>query len=271
MLALLGTQVTVVDRLRRPMRRIDDELADELAYCLRGSGVSLKFGRAVIAIRCTPDGPRVLLDGGEKEHVDAVLVAAGRRPDLDQIQVDAAGLDVEQLQLMDGLIRTQQEHILVVGDAAGAAGTTPAAVEQGRHAALVALGRRLPHPQSMPYVLYTTPELSFVGATEQELRLAGTPYVAGVALYRDLLRGAVAGDSFGRLKLLVHSETRAILGVHVLGRSAAELVHIGQTAMAGGLRLDFFSQAAFNYPTFSTAYTEAALDAAMKLPQRRAK
>jgi NAD(P) transhydrogenase len=268
MLAALGVRVTLVDRLTRPLSHIDDELAAELTYHLRGSGVSLQFGRAVTGVTCTSAGPRVRLDDGAEELTEAVLVAVGRRPDFGALALPAGGLDADQLLHGDGGVRTPQPHVFVAGDAFGAAGTTPAAVEQGRHAALAALGRRLPPAEAMPVALYTTPELSYVGSTEQELRAASTPYVAGVGTYRDLLRGEVAGDSFGRLKLLVHSDSRAILGVHILGRAAAELVHIGQTAMAGDLRLEFFSQATFNYPTFTTAYTDAALDAGIKLRQR---
>jgi len=265
MLSALGVCVTLVDQCQQPMGYLDDELSAELAYHLRGSGVSLQFGRAVTGIKCTSTGPSVRLSDGVETQADAVLVAVGRRPDFAPLELPAAGFDLAEPWCREGDIQTQQPHIFVAGDAIGAAGTTPAAIEQGRHAALIALGCCAPPKQPMPDTLYTSPELSFVGATEQELAAAGIAFVAGVSTYRELLRGEVAGDSFGRLKLLVHRETREILGVHILGKAAAELVHIGQTAMAGNLRLDFFAQAAFNYPTFSDAYTDAALDAAMKL------
>src|SRR5207249_4400977 len=109
------------------------------------------------------------------------------------------------------------------------------------------------------------PEISYVGPTERELTRAATPYVVGVARYRELSRGEIAGDRSGLLKLLVHAETRGLLGVHAFGTAATELIHIGQTAMAGGLTVDYLVDAVFNVPTFADAYKVAALDAANRL------
>jgi NAD(P) transhydrogenase len=117
----------------------------------------------------------------------------------------------------------------------------------------------------LPYGIYTIPELSYVGRNERELTADGMPYVVGIARYRELARGEIAGDNTGLLKLLVNTETRRVEGVHVFGTSATELVHIGQTAMAGGLTVDYLVDAVFNYPTFSDAYKIAALDAVNRL------
>ncbi len=139
-------------------------------------------------------------------------------------------------------------------------------MEQGRLAALSAFGqpaRAL--PALLPYGIYTIPEISFVGAGERELTAAAVPYVVGLSRYRELARGEIAGDRSGLLKLLVHAETRELLGVHIFGTSAAELVHVGQTAMAGDLTVDYLVDAVFNVPTFADAYKVAALDAANRL------
>ena len=139
-------------------------------------------------------------------------------------------------------------------------------MEQGRLAACAAFGvpaRAL--SGSLPYGIYTIPEISFVGRTEAQLTDDGVGYVVGIARYRELARGEIAGDNTGLLKLLVNTGTRALEGVHVFGTGATELVHIGQTAMAGGLTVDYLVNAVFNYPTFSDAYKIAALDAANRL------
>jgi NAD(P) transhydrogenase len=143
-------------------------------------------------------------------------------------------------------------------------------MEQGRLAALAAFGEpATPMPTLLPYGIYTIPEISFVGRGERELTEAAIPYVAGYGRYRELARGEIAGDRSGVLKLLVHAHTREILGVHVFGTAATELVHVGQTAIAGGLTVDYLVEAVFNVPTFCDAYKVAALDAANRLNEIR--
>src|SRR5262249_21728618 len=139
-------------------------------------------------------------------------------------------------------------------------------MEQGRLATLAALGEPLRMMSSpVPYGIYTIPEISFVGPGERELTEAAVPYVVGLARYRGLARGEIAGDRSGLLKLLVHADTRDVLGVHILGTSATELVHVGQTVIASDLKVDYLVDAVFNVPTFSDAYKIAALDACNRL------
>jgi NAD(P) transhydrogenase len=141
-------------------------------------------------------------------------------------------------------------------------------MEQGRLAALAAFGRRTSSFEGLlPYGIYTIPEISFVGSGERELTERAVPYVVGLARYRELSRGEIAGDRAGVLKLLVHAETRRVLGVHIFGTFATELVHVGQTVIAGDLAVDYLVDAVFNVPTFSDAYKVAALDAANRLDE----
>jgi NAD(P) transhydrogenase len=162
--------------------------------------------------------------------------------------------------------RTAQPHILAAGDVIGFPSLAATALDQGRLAALAAFDQPARSLDGLiPYGIYTIPELSYVGRTERELTDGHIPYVVGVCRYRELARGEIAGDRSGLLKLLVHAESRQILGVHIFGTSAAELVHVGQTAMAGELPVDYLVDAVFNVPTFGDAYKVAALDAANRL------
>lgn len=265
--AALGVQVTVVERRPQFLEAADDDLVEALQYQLRGLGVEFRLAAEAVAVEHRSGRPHVLFQDGDALAGDAVLYAAGRRGATEALSLAAAGLaadgagripvDVDQ--------RTAQPNIYAAGDAVGRDGAASAAIEQGRRAAAAALGGHSSPGWALPHAVYTLPELSFVGPTEQELADAGVPYVVGSATYRNLLRGEVAGDRSGLLKLLVHAETRQILGVHILGTAAAELVHVGQAAMAGGLTVDYFTEAVFNVPTFSDAFVDAALVACAAL------
>jgi NAD(P) transhydrogenase len=269
MLASLGVRVTLVERRPRILDGVDDELVEALEYQLRGLGIDFRLETEATAVVHSAGGPRVRLESGDALAADAVLYAAGRRGATGDLALAAAGLAADGTGRIpvDADQRTAQSHIFAAGDAVGVSAAAPAAIEQGRLAALAALGRPTPPRWAVPHAVYTLPELSFVGSTEQSLLDQHIPYVAGAAAYRNLLRGDVAGDRSGLLKLLVHAETRRILGVHILGTAAAELVHIGQAAMAGELTVDYFTEAVFNVPTFSDAYVEAALDACARLSE----
>jgi NAD(P) transhydrogenase len=197
-----------------------------------------------------------------------VLYAAGRQGATDDLNLAAAGLEADARGriAVDAQFRTAQSHIFAAGDVIGFPSLAATSMEQGRLAACAAFG--IPAsamPSLLPYGIYTIPEVSYVGRTERELTDARVPYVAGIARYRELIRGEMAGDNAGLLKLLVNTESRALEGVHVFGTAATELVHIGQTVMAAGLPLDYLVEAVFNYPTFSDAYKVAALDAMNRL------
>ncbi len=269
MAAALGVTVTLVDRRAELLDFVDDELVDALRYHLRGLGLTLRLGEQVDAIRRQPDGSAITcLASGKRIPSDVVLYAAGRQGAVDGLRLAAAGLEADTRGriTVDERFRTAQPHIFAAGDVIGFPALAATSMEQGRLAACAAFGVTA-HDLSpvLPYGIYTIPEISFVGRTERQLTEAGVPYVVGVARYRELARGEIAGDNTGLLKLLVHADTRELEGVHVFGTAAAELVHIGQTAIAGRLGVDYLVDAVFNYPTFSDAYKIAALDAVNRL------
>jgi NAD(P) transhydrogenase len=269
MAAALGVTVTVVDKRTELLEFVDDELIDALRYHLRGLGLTLRLGEEVSSIERRLDGSALTcLASGKRIPSDVVLYAAGRQGATADLRLEAAGLEADARGriTVDEHFRTAQPHIFAVGDVIGFPALAATSMEQGRLAACAAFGVAAAEmPTALPYGIYTIPEISFVGCTERELTEAGVPYVVGVARYRELTRGEIAGDNTGLLKLLVNADTRALEGVHVFGTSATELVHLGQAAMAGGLGVDYLVEAVFNYPTFSDAYKIAGLDAVNRL------
>jgi NAD(P) transhydrogenase len=269
MAAALGTRVTVVDQRPRILDFVDDELAEALQYHLRGLGVAFRLGEEVERVERADAGRAIAcLRSGKQIPSEVVLYAAGRHGATDTLGLRAAGLTADDRGRLavDDALRTAQPHIHAAGDVIGFPSLAATSMEQGRLAALAAFGVQ-PRSTSglLPYGIYTIPELSFVGRHERELTAEAIPYVVGLARYRELSRGAIAGDRTGLLKLLVHAEDRRVLGVHAFGTAATELIHIGQAVMAGGMPIDYLVEAVFNVPTFADAYKIAALDAANRL------
>lgn len=267
--AALGVRVTLVEQRPRILDFVDDEIVEALQYHLRELGVLLRLGEEVAAVERLEEGGAIThLCSGKRLPSEIVLYAAGRQGATGRLGLAAAGLEADAR----GRIavgpdyRTAQRHIFAVGDVIGFPSLAATSMEQGRLAALAAFGEPAnPMPTLLPYGIYTIPEISFVGRGERELTDAAVPYVVGLARYRELGRGEIAGDRSGVLKLLVHAETRRILGIHIFGTTATELVHVGQTAMAGDLTVDYLGDAVFNVPTFTDAYKVAALDALNRL------
>jgi NAD(P) transhydrogenase len=268
MLAALGVRVTLVEKRPRILDFVDDELVEALQYHLRGLGVVFRLGEEVAGVERRSGGAVTHLVSGKEIPSDVVLYAAGRQGATDDLALEAAGLEADargRIAVVDGY-RTAQPHVFAAGDVIGFPSLAATSMEQGRLAALQAFDLPAHSLEGLlPYGIYTIPEISFVGRGERELTEAAVPYVHGLARWRELSRGEIAGDRTGLLKLLVHADTRRLLGVHVFGTSATELVHIGQTAMAGELGLDYLVDAVFNVPTFADAYKVAALDAANRL------
>jgi NAD(P) transhydrogenase len=269
MAAALGITVTLIDKRSRLLDFVDEELVDALHYHLRGLGLTLRLGEEVRGIERRSDGTVLTcLASGKRIPSEVVLYAAGRQGATDDLRLEAAGLEADARGriAVDARFRTAQPHIFAAGDVIGFPALSATSMEQGRLAACAAFGIQAPElPALLPYGIYTIPEISFVGRNESELTRARVPYVVGVARYRELIRGEIAGDNNGLLKLLVNAESRALEGAHVFGTAATELVHIGQTVMAAELPFDYLVEAVFNYPTFSDAYKVAALDAMNKL------
>ncbi|MCM2282956.1 MAG: Si-specific NAD(P)(+) transhydrogenase [Bdellovibrionaceae bacterium] len=286
--AKMGIEVTLVDKRPTLLPSIDQEIVAALLMQFKKYRIRLQLGWEYANVRKVAKrastkrpGVRVCLhpagQGAESEgaldiEFDTVLYCAGRVGNFEALQLDRAGLVADERGLIkvNTNYQTTVSHIYAVGDIIGSPALAASAAEQGRLASLHAfLKRQVAFPATFPYGIYTIPEISSVGAQEEELRAAGVEFVTGIAHYHELARGKIIDDSNGFLKLLVEKKTEKILGVHVIGTGATELVHIGQTAMAFGASVGFFVDNVFNYPTLAEAYKVAAYNAVNKLHQHR--
>jgi NAD(P) transhydrogenase len=243
-------------------------MVEALQYYLRDLGVVFRLGETVTSVEKHDGGTLTTLASGKRIAADAVMYSAGRQGATAELGLEAAGIEVDSRGRIevDEHYRTAAEHIYAVGDVIGFPSLASASFEQGRLAAAHAFGLDArPMRDLLPIGIYTIPEISFAGRTEEELTGDGIPYEIGVSRYRELARGQILGDSVGILKLLVAPDSRTILGVHVFGTAATELVHIGQTVMGLGGTVDYLIDQVFNYPTLAESYKVAALDATNKL------
>ena len=275
MFGALGTKVTVVDQRDRVLSFLDTEIGEAFQYLLRRNNVTFRLREKVDAVEALKGrGARLKLASGKEIVSETVLYATGRQGDTANLGLETTGLETDKRGRIkvDDAYRTAVPHIFAVGDCAGGAGLAATAMEQGRIAALHAFDQPVSQlPDLIPSGVYAIPELAMVGRTEEELTDAAVPYVAGIARWSELARGVMSGDRDGMLKLLVSVEDRSVLGVHVLGTSATDLVHIGQAVMASGAGgLDFLVTAVFNYPTFAESYKVAALDADNRIKAMKA-
>jgi NAD(P) transhydrogenase len=268
MFAALGTKVTVVERRDRMLEFCDLEIIEALKYHLRDLAVAFRFGETVSAVERHEGGAIAILESGKRIAADTVMYSAGRQGLTDELALANAGLsgDDRGRIAVDEHYRTSVGHIYAVGDVIGFPALASTSMEQGRLAALHACGEPTREMQRLqPIGIYTIPEISFVGRTEDELTEDRIPFEVGISRYRELARGQIIGDSYGMLKLLVSPEGGRLLGVHVFGTGATELVHIGQTVMGCGGTVDYLVDAVFNYPTLAESYKIAALDAMNKM------
>jgi NAD(P) transhydrogenase len=270
--AALGSRVTVVDSRPRLLPFVDGEIIEALVYHLRQQRATLRLGEEVAGIEVESEGgqPGVLvrLRSGKLVRTDAALYSIGRTGATAGLNLEAAGLEADSRGRIkvDAHYRTAVENIYAVGDVVGFPSLASSSMEQGRLAACHAFGVPTASlPDLFPYGIYSVPEISMVGKIEEDLTEAGVPYEVGRAHYREVARGQIVGDTTGLLKLLFHQETRALLGVHIIGEGATELVHIGQGVMAFEGGIDYFINTVFNYPTLAECYKIAALDAANRL------
>jgi len=275
MFGALGAKVTVVDQRDRVLSFLDGEIGEAFQYLLRRRNVTFRLREKVESVAALPGrGARLTLASGKEIVSETVLYATGRQGDTEQLGLDKTGLETDKRGRIkvDENYRTAVPHIFAVGDCAGGAGLAATAMEQGRIAVLHAFDQPVAQlPLLIPTGVYAIPELAMVGATEEELTDKAIPYVPGIARFSELARGVISGDRDGLLKLLVSPEDKSILGVHVLGTSATDLVHIGQAVMASGAGgLDFLVTAVFNYPTFAESYKVAALDADNRIKAMKA-
>jgi NAD(P) transhydrogenase len=270
MFAALGTKVTVIEQRDRMLEFCDLEVVEALKYHLRDLAVTFRFGETVTAVEARPEGAIATLASGKRIPAETVMYSAGRQGMTADLNLGEAGLsaDARGRITVDEFYRTSVPSIYAVGDVIGFPALAATSMEQGRLAAHHACGEPTHAAQLLqPIGIYSIPEISFIGKTEDQLTQDCVPFEVGVSRYRELARGQIIGDSYGVLKLLVSPIDRTLLGVHVFGTGATELVHIGQAVMGCGGTVDYLVDAVFNYPTLAESYKVAALDATNKMRQ----
>jgi NAD(P) transhydrogenase len=270
--AALGVRVTLVDKRERLLPFVDHEITDSLTYRLRENRVTIRLGEEVSAIEpiMTEHGERVKIQlaSGKQIQSEQALYSVGRRGATDELNLGAAGLaaDSRGRLKVNERFQTDVSHIYAVGDLIGFPSLASTSMEQGRLAACHAAGVPATLSSTLfPYGIYTIPEISMVGRTEEDLTDEGVPYEIGTAHYREIARGQIIGDHSGLLKLIFHIDTRELLGVHIIGEGASELVHIGQAVMAFNGKIDYFVDAVFNYPTLAECYKTAGFNGINRL------
>ena len=261
----LDTKVTLVDGRKNILEFVDEDIIDHFKHDLVDRGISLRLGERVSTMERNGKGQAVIkLQSGRRIVSDMVMVAAGRMGSTAKLNLDAAGVETDEKQRLtvDQHYRTSVPHIYAVGDVIGFPALASTSAEQGRMAACHAFDIPVQNSTDLfPFGIYAVPEISMVGKTEQELQQANIPYEVGMARLREIARGQIQGGAEGMLKLLFSLEDERLLGVHIIGEAATELVHIGQAVIALGGGLEYLTSAVFNYPTFAEAYKVAALDA----------
>jgi len=271
MFAELGVEVTVVDKRYRPLEFLDYEIVDELIHQMRNKNVLFRLNETVEHLEISPSPQSralIHLESGKRLVADLVLYSIGRLGATEALNLKAAGLEVDErgrLRVNDHF-QTSAPHIFAAGDVIGYPSLAATSSEQGRLAACYAFNVPT-HPMvdHFPIGIYSIPEISMVGKTEQELSQSKVPYETGMARYREIARGAIMGDNTGFFKMLFHRDTQCLLGVHVIGTGATELIHVGQAVMGMDGGLDYFLKTVFNYPTLAECYKVSALDAYNKL------
>jgi NAD(P) transhydrogenase len=262
----LDVAVTLIEPRSSFLDFIDKELIGEFMHELRDRNVALRLGSKVDAIKIAESG-HIVTDLSDGRHVtsDMVLFAAGRVGATDALKLDTAGIDIDhrgRIKVDPTTMQTNVPHIYAAGDVIGFPSLASTSMEQGRVAACHALGidAHVP-PEFFPYGIYSVPEISTTGLTEEEVREKGIPYEIGIARFRETSRGHIMGLNSGMMKMIFSTRTKRLLGVHILGEGATELIHIGQAVLNLKGTIDYFIQNTFNYPTLAEAYKIAGLDA----------
>lgn len=278
MFVRVGIRVTLVEGRSRLLDFADGEIVEALQFHLRNRGLTLRLGEKVaeISVGPAPEGSRsvdahvaaAVLASGKRLHADCILYCAGRQGATTRLDLDRVGLAADERGRIpvDANFRTAVANVYAVGDVVGFPALASTSMDQGRIAACHMFGATVESGRAaLPFGIYSIPEISMVGATEQELTGKGIPYESGIARYAEVARGKLLGDDTGMLKLLFHEETRVLLGVHAIGTDATELVHVGQAVLAFGGTIDYFVETVFNYPTLAECYRVAALNGLNRL------
>ena len=267
----LDVHVTLIEPRTEILSFIDQEIVGDFLHQLRDRGVALRFGCKAEKVTCDGRNCQVDLEGGRQVRADIILFAAGRMGATDSLNLAACGLGVDhrgRLTVDPETFETSTPGIFAAGDVIGFPSLASTSMEQGRIAACHALGEEAQNPpEFFPYGIYSVPEISTVGMSEEEVKERGIPYECGVARFRETSRGHIMGLNFGMMKMLFSIKTRRLLGVHIVGEGATELIHIGQAVLNLKGTLDYFVENTFNYPTLAEAYKIAALDAWNRMPR----
>lgn len=262
----LDTAVTVIDPKPTMLDFIDKEIIEDFTYQLRDRNMKIMLGTKADKVKRLDNGKvELLLDNGRRLVSDMVLFAAGRMGATDTLNLAAAGLEADsrgRLKVNPETFQTSVPNIYAAGDVVGFPSLASTSMEQGRIAARVAIGAVAKEPPKyFPYGIYAVPEISTCGLTEEEMKERGIPYECGIARFRETSRGHIMGLDTGLLKLIFSLKTRRLLGVHIVGEGATELVHIGQAVLNLKGTVEYFVENTFNYPTLAEAYKIAGLDA----------
>jgi NAD(P) transhydrogenase len=268
MFSTLGVRVTLIEKRPRLLEFADQEIIEALSYHLRDHRVTMRLNEEVQGVEENAGTVVAYLESNKKVSGDALLYAVGRQGNVDELNLAAAGLqsDSRGRIAVNENYQTPQPHIYACGDVIGFPSLASVSMEQGRIAVAHAFGKSFTsNPSYFPFGIYTIPEISFIGKTEEQLTDEDVPYEVGVAYYREIARGQIRGDTTGRLKLIFHRDTLDVLGVHIIGEGASELLHIGQAVLILKGKVDYFVNTVFNYPTLAECYKAAAFNGLNKL------
>ena len=261
----MDVQVNLIDGRDQLLGFMDKELTDHLIHQLRDHGMTIRMGEQVASIEKQSDGSILTrLQSGKQLTTETVLVAAGRSGNTATLALENASVDVNKRQLIEvnDNYQSSQPHIYAAGDVIGFPSLASTSMEQGRQVACHAFGKTIANKmENFPFGIYSVPEMSMVGMTEEQLTRDKIPYEIGIARLRETARGQIMGLEHGMLKLIFSLDTQQLLGVHIIGEGATELIHIGQAALVLNGGLNYFLENIFNYPTLAEAYKIAALDA----------
>ena len=267
----LRVKVDLINNRQRLLEFLDDEITDALSYHLRKQGVMIRHQEEFDRVEAGDDGISLYLKSGKRLHGDALLWCNGRSGNTDQLNLSAVGLQSDQRGnlAVNQHYQTDTDNIYAVGDVIGWPSLASAAYIQGRAAAASARGKEhCIYVEDVTTGIYTIPEISSVGHTERELTAACIPYEVGRAFFKDTAKGQISGEMSGMLKILCHSDSLEILGIHCFGHAASEIIHIGQAIMKQALPANdirYFVNTTFNYPTMAEAYRTAALNGLNRL------
>ena len=270
--AALGTQVSIVDKRDHILPLLDSEIGMHLQTALSELGLKVLANKEPEKIWKEGDRAFVRFKDGTQADAEVLLYALGRTANVDQLQLKNAGLAIDSRGYIpvNALFQTTIPHIYAVGDVIGGPCLASTSMEQGRLAARHPFGTETHlFPAVYPMGIYSIPEISTCGYTEEDVKEMGFRYEVGRAYYYEIARGHIDGSNVGLVKLIFHADTLELLGVHIIGRGATETVHIGQVAMNFRARIDFFIDQVFNYPTYAEGYRVAALNGLNKIKRLR--